>query len=248
MLALGRVGASYLFRFPRRADFLFDPSSRVLRPFPSPEFDLQNLRQLLLDNVLPLVLSRRCFLVLHGGAVLIDDQAVAFLGESGAGKSTLTAAFVSHGRPLVTDDCLALEESRRGVAAFTSHPGLKLWPDSAESTFGPKTAAAPVRSGGSKLRVRAPGVAPPERSPLRRIYLLSRGPRISVAAPRKGDAFIGIVQNTQILDPTDPAMLKASFERIGRLLEKVPVRGLTYPRSYSRIGAVREAVLKDLER
>jgi hypothetical protein len=59
---------------------------------------------------------------------------------------------------------------------------------------------------------------------------------------------MGLVQNTQILDPTNPAMLKQSFDRIGRLLEKVPVRRLTYPRDYSKIQAVREAVLRDLEK
>jgi hypothetical protein len=217
----------------------------VLRLFPSWELDPLDLRQLLLDNVLPLVLSRRSFLVLHAGSVLIDGHAVAFLGDSGAGKSTLTASFVSDGHPLVTDDCLALEESARGVTALRSHAAIKLWPDSAASAFGASSEATPVRKGSVKLRLHAPGT-PKERMPLRRIYLLSKG-RLSVDTPSAAEAFIAIVRNTQILDPTDPAMLKQFFERIGRLLKKVPVRVLHYPREYSKVGAVRKAVLRDLE-
>jgi hypothetical protein len=217
----------------------------VLRLFPSRRLDPHDLRQLLLDNVLPLVLSRTSFLVLHAGSVLINGHAVAFLGESGAGKSTLAASFVRDGHPLVTDDCLALEESARGFSALTSNAAIKLWPDSAASTFGAKSGATPVRKGGLKLRLRAPG-APKERLPLRRIYLLSKG-RVSVDVPSAAEAFMGLVRNTQILDPTDPAMLKQSFGRIGRLLEKVPVRVLKYPRDYLKVRAVRDTVLRDLE-
>jgi hypothetical protein len=159
----------------------------------------------------------------------------------------LTAAFVSAGCPLVTDDCLALDGVSRKIFAWTGYAGLRLWPDSAASTFGARPKGSPVLRDGLKLRLRAPG-NPQERTPLRRIYLLSRGPAVSVAVPPADEAFIGLVRNTQILDPTDAFLLKESFDRIGRLLEKVPVRRLSYPRDYSRVRAVREAVLRDLER
>jgi hypothetical protein len=247
----GRAGIYYVFRFPRLADFVYDPSARVLRPYPTPGLDPVDLRHLLLDNVLPLILTRSSFLVLHSGSVLIDGQAVAFLGESGSGKSTLTAAFVRDGHHLVTDDCLALAESARGFSALTSYAGLKLWPDSAASTMGSKSEGTPVVRGGLKLRLRALDT-PRERYPLRRLYLLSRGhsrssrTTVSTSSLSASEAFIGLVENTQILDPTDPSMLKQSFDRIGRLLEKVPVCRLNYPRDYSKIRAVREAVLRDL--
>ena len=46
---------------------------------------------------------------LHATAVVVDGEAVAFLGDCGYGKSTLGAAFLARGFPLLTDDVLALE-------------------------------------------------------------------------------------------------------------------------------------------
>lgn len=71
------------------------------------------------------------YLVIHGSAILVDEQAVIFCGQSGAGKSTLASASVKSGYPLLTDDIVALKQMRGGqFQVFPGPPQVKLWRDS----------------------------------------------------------------------------------------------------------------------
>ena len=87
------------------------------------------MRHLLLDQVMPLVLSRDR-LVLHASAVATPAGAAAFIGFTGAGKSTLAASLSAAGFPILSDDCLVIERDGRGFLARPFYPGARLWPDS----------------------------------------------------------------------------------------------------------------------
>jgi hypothetical protein len=41
--------------------------------------------------------------VLYGGAVVVDNAAVAFIGRSGKGKSTMVAGFATNGYRFLTN-------------------------------------------------------------------------------------------------------------------------------------------------
>jgi hypothetical protein len=60
--------------------------------------------------------------VLHGNAVLVGDQAIAWVGEKTAGKSTLAAGFVAAGHTLLADDQLVLWPAAGSVGLA---PGLR---------------------------------------------------------------------------------------------------------------------------
>ena len=62
----------------------------------------------LLGPVFGFTLRLRGVTCLHASAVVIDEQAVVFLGQSGAGKSTTAAAFAQLGYPVLSDDVVAL--------------------------------------------------------------------------------------------------------------------------------------------
>jgi serine kinase of HPr protein (carbohydrate metabolism regulator) len=85
------------------------------------------VEHLYLNQVLPLALSRQGKLVLHGSAVDIGGQGVAFLGESGRGKSTLAASFATEGTRFLTDDGLLLEWVGECCMIIPSHPSIRLW-------------------------------------------------------------------------------------------------------------------------
>ena len=90
---------------------------------------LDRLRALIQAVALPLALTLRGAIVIHGSCVKIGAMAASFMGPSGVGKSTLAAALHAAGHPLVSDGATVLWEHPGGVLAAPG-PGLRrLWPD-----------------------------------------------------------------------------------------------------------------------
>ena len=90
--------------------------------------------------------------------------------------------------------------------------------------------------------------------PLRRIYRVVRPkegePEISTPAIEpieRREAFIELFSSTFLLDFTDAAMLARHFQLLGKIAETVPLRRLKVPNDLTALGAVREAVLADLD-
>src|SRR5215469_13270893 len=109
-LTIGRQARGYLLRFQAMVDFAVSPDAREIFCYAASNTPSETLRHLLLDQVLPLVLSWRGQLVVHGSAILTPKGSIAFVGDSGSGKSTLASSFSKDGIPVLTDDCLLLEE------------------------------------------------------------------------------------------------------------------------------------------
>ena len=91
-LKFGARGEDYLLRFLDQGDFLISCDGKEVRCRPLPGTPASTVRHLFLDQVIPLLLSRRELLVLHASAVLTAHGAIAFVGKSGQGKSTLAAS------------------------------------------------------------------------------------------------------------------------------------------------------------
>src|SRR5215472_13646679 len=96
-LRLGRTVEGYLLRFPSCGDFIISADTTRIKCRPLPGTAKVNVHHILLDQVIPLVLSRRERIVLHASAVLTGNGVIAFAGNSGSGKSTLAASFAQRG-------------------------------------------------------------------------------------------------------------------------------------------------------
>ncbi len=112
--SLTRLGEGYLLRFPLLADFVISNDGRRIAGWAARESCRETIRHLLLDQVLPRLLSHQGHLVLHAGGVTSDHGAIVFLGESGLGKSTLCSSFNQAGFALLSDDFLLLSAQERG--------------------------------------------------------------------------------------------------------------------------------------
>ena len=212
---------------------------------------------LLLDQVIPLFLNKWGRLVLHGSAVCAPSGAIAFVGATGAGKSTLTASFVSHGLPLLTDDCLLLEEQGGQLLVIPSYPGLRLWDDTisaitndvkpAQSRVAHYTWKKRLRAKNSEFRFYAKPV------PLKRIYILANPKetkytkKISINPISPRDAIVELVKYAFKLDISDRETLKEEFECFARIVPLKLFYHLSVPRNLSRLPVVLEAILNDLK-
>ncbi len=243
-----RLGAGSLLRFPELADFEVSADGCIVQGWPAPGVPSTTVDHLYLNQVMPLALSRQGKLVLHGSAVDIGGQGVAFLGESGRGKSTLAASFASEGTRFLTDDGLRLDWVGDRCMILPSHPSIRLWKDSQDALIAQDAAIAPAVSFTSKARFLAGSAISfcDEARPLRRVFFLGTG---DASAPtieplRPAEAVIEMVKHSFLLDVEARDMLARHFDDLTRLAELPIYFRLDYPRRYNALAAVREAVIR----
>ena len=209
----------------------------------------------LLGQALSFALVKCGFEPLHATVLVIDGEAVAFLGESGFGKSTLAACFLGAGYQVLTDDLLILHENRDRVLAYPGPPRIKLFPKIARRFLGEAASGVRMNPDTEKL------ILPLDDSrrcdtpvPIKAVYTLA-GPdevfrtkeiRFEPLSPRQ--AFLELVKNTFNRRVIDPRRLERQLHLNARLVTRVPVRKLSFPRMWRRLPSVREAIISDLKR
>lgn len=257
-LSCAKVHRGYLLRFTELADFFVDSSGRKIICFAGRETPPNTTRHLLLNQVLPLVLNLRGSDALHATAILTPLGVCAFTGPAGTGKSTLAASFLRAGYPILSDDCLVLQNNCGQILATPAYPGLRLWPDAFEALRDDAVMTQPVAHYTSKQRLileRPLSGFPTDRFPLIGIYSLFRptenegttgllNPLIERLSPR--DSFMELIPVAFRFDITDPSMLTRQFWFLERIVSHVPVRRLHLPNAFSSLPAVCEAIIADV--
>jgi hypothetical protein len=246
-LSVARVHGAFVLRLLPWAHFWID-SGTTVTGMPGAQCGDEVLAQLFLDQVLPRVLHLRARFAFHASAVAMrGDVVAAFLGNSGDGKSTLASSLArAETNILLSDDCLAVSVEATGIVAHPSYASARLWPESAEAIF-PERLDLPLATPRSAKRRASLPVAH-ERMPLRRLYVLkvSDGtPTITRLPPR--DAFGALAAHLYRIDPCDRRLLAAEFDLLARIVSAVPVATLAYRRSFADLGAVRDAIVSDLQ-
>jgi hypothetical protein len=248
-LSLARLGKGYLLRFPSLADFVIDATGFIISVWPASETDGDTLRHLLLDQVMPRVLSSQGRLVLHASAVFVDGGVIAFAGETGLGKSTLAASQHLAGYPLLTDDGLVLKAESDGIQAIPGYAGLRLLPEAAAALFKDSSAGKAMASYSCKNRLALTGNNANEAKELTALFVLTKpNPEeetaISVSPLSQRDACMELVRNSFQLDVTNHEQVTALFAAAAEAAARLPVFALSYPRDYSSLPAVHEVILQ----
>lgn len=244
-----RTSDGYLLRFPSCGDFLLSADRMQIRCRPLPGIPEVTVRHLLLDQVIPLVLSRREAVVLHASAVLTPHGVIAFAGKSGQGKSTLAASFAQQGYALVSDDCLVLRAENGGWTALPSYPGVRLWPSTAGALVHENARSADVAHYSIKQRISDTDLLPFVNKPasIRRLFFLADDESpISLQRISPGQAFVSLIGFTYNLDIGDSAFLRRQFEAVGQLTADVSAYAIRYPRQFASLPAVWETIFDHL--
>jgi serine kinase of HPr protein (carbohydrate metabolism regulator) len=221
-----------MIAFHALAKFSVTPVTKTVVCHPTAGTSLDAVRQLLVAQVVPLLLSHERRLVLHASAVETGAGTIAFIGPSGRGKSTLAAAFAERGHPVVADDCLLIDVNEDRCAARPIDLGLRL------------------RRGSGKRRMTAASLGftvAKRRSSLHAIYLLD--PRVAglpaIERRTARAAVLELLPSSFQLGMDDPRQTRAIFNLLTAVASRVPVRRLSYPYGFSRLDAAVEHVLDD---
>lgn len=253
-LSIGRVADGYQLRFPDLADFEVSTAGDRITCRPVARLAASTLRHLLLDQVLPLALSRTGRLVLHASAVHIPRLgSVAFVGPTGCGKSTLAAALGLRGCQVVTDDCLVVDHSEKsretpGSMAVPGYPGLRLWRDSARGLGLERDAAANVAHYTAKRRLVTAAVKfRTSPSPICALFVLGRRRRPAEPARTRAlgsrDRFMSLAPYTYVMDIEDRRQLSQMFRSLATLAAYVPIVRLSVPDSRRRVLETADVVM-----
>ncbi len=249
-------GSDYL-RWSGLFEFLVSADGRRIACRELDSASPESFQTYLLGQVLSFALLKQGIEPLHATTVVIDGQAVAFLGDCGYGKSSLGAAFLQVGYALLTDDQLVLKEEEEQFIAYPGLPRIKLFPHIARSLLGERVNGTPMNSETSKMVIpldQNGKMYRREPLSLRTIYVLtpparcSRIPSISIRSLSPRRAFIEVLKGTFNVIVVEPARLERQFDLATRLAATIPVKSLSYPRDLSRLPAVIEAVESDLAR
>lgn len=244
-----RLPSGFLVRFPGEADFAIDIAARRVEGWPAPDTSREHFVSLFQHGIVPLVGNYLGGLFLHGSAVMVNGQAIAFIGHSRSGKTTLAGAFAKAGYPFLTEDVIELVPSGETYLLQPKPARLRLFIDSAAWLLERGFAEA---DDGNKHSIAASDALPfsPVAAPLKRIYVLGGNHKAQLRiAPLHGPAALAqLLPHAFVLDVEDKPRLRAHFGRIGELSERIVCRALDYPRRYEELPRVVAAIREDTER
>lgn len=260
VMACARSDQKYLLRFPDLADFEIDFEARRIQSSADADGQESSLAHLLLDQVLPRILSHLGRPVFHASSILMSDgRAIAFLGATGAGKSTLASAFYRAGSAVLSDDCLLLEvEQNNGrLRATAPYPSLRLWQDSINHLFTDPKQFSEVAHFTDKRQC-FPNAGPTGddvcSAPIAALFILGE-PREGLQPgsihiePASGRATImTLLESLFALDIRDRDFVKRQFSWAGELSRSgTAVFKLDFPREYPRLDDVLTKIMQKLD-
>lgn len=243
-----RTGKHYLLRFPGLADFTISANGMEVVAYPVSVVSDETVHHLYLNQILPLAISRQWKLVLHAGAVEVENAAVAFIGVSGRGKSTLVASFATSGYRFLADDGLQVDKGSDGYLIKPSYPSIRLWDDARQALIPKTTRAAPPVDYTPKARLLADNEVSfcDLTRPLRCMYFLGEWNTDAVRIePVNGrDAMVELVKHSFLLDTEEREMRAHHFGQLSSLAEGSMFFRLDYPRRFDILPEVRDAVIR----
>jgi len=256
-LCLSTLGDDQFFElaYSDGTRFLLDADMKRLCGTWLPPLTIEDFSTYLLGPVMGFIMRQRNILSLHASAAFIGGHAVVLCGESESGKSTTVAALALRGIPVLAEDVSPITEEAGTFYVEPGYPRICLWPSAVQALFGAPDALPQLTPTWEKRFLALDGVQAKfelERRPLGAIYLLA--PRTSdaekprIAALRKREALVKLVQNTYMNWLLDRTQRAAELDALDRIVARIPVRRIVPQSDPAHLGALCDLIVADAER
>jgi hypothetical protein len=243
-------GREYLF-WPGICEILVSADGRCVTGHLLASDCFESWSTYIFGQSLSYALLKRAIEHLHGTAVVVDGEALGFIGDCGYGKSSLAAGFLRAGYPQLSDDLLILSEAGKRLLAHPGFSRIKLFPEIARSLLGDRAVGTPMNPFTRKLIIPLdPGLSFSKSAALKTLFVLrppnprSPGKQVTIRRLSPRQAFLALTENTFNARVRDPDRLKRLFNFASRIALKVPVKSLSYPRDLNRLPEVVGSILK----
>lgn len=251
-------GNFYRFSYADNTEFVIDKHGREIWTSWQEPLTLEDTATYLLGPVMGFVLLLRGLVCLHASAVVLAGAAIALVGPAGAGKSTTAAAFSARGFSVLAEDVVTLDDDcddREGFFVRPAYPCIRLWPASAASLYGSRTALPPLTPNWDKCYLdltQQSGQFENTARPLAAIYLLaerSDDPKAPfVEKLDQAEGLIELIANTYATKLLDKHMRARQFDLLSRVLAHIPLRRVTPHTDAGRIPMLCDLLLADVAR
>jgi hypothetical protein len=187
---------------------------------------------------------------LHAACFEQNAKLFAISAPHGFGKSTLAASFIGAGCTVYSDDVLPLREADGVIVGRQGQPWIKLWDNALEAAGEDAEQYDRVLAGYEKRVVPAIQETD-EELPLWGVYLLA--PRVAEDAETEFrqlggvEAALALMANTYSPEILTGDLAAKTLDFSGRIAESVPVRVVSYHRSFENLPNIRDAILADAE-
>jgi hypothetical protein len=227
-------GDFYRFTYADKTEFVVDRAGREIWTTWHEPLTLEDTATYLLGPVMGFVLLLRGLVCLHASAIVVDGVALAFVGPAGAGKSTTAAAFAARGFSVLAEDVVTLDDRGDSFMVRPAYPCIRLWPASAATLYGSRSALPPLTPNWDKLYLdltQRSGQFENAPRRLTAIYLLDersddpRAPFVHSLDPAAG--MMSLVANTYGTKLLEKHMRAREFALLSRLSQHVPLRRVT---------------------
>ncbi|HVX39499.1 MAG TPA: hypothetical protein VHB25_07985 [Gemmatimonadaceae bacterium] len=247
-VTLSRADGFFRLVYTDTGTFDISADGSRIRWTPPHGVNLDAARKDVLGRVLAVCLELQHVATLHGSAVQLADDGVAFLAPKFHGKSTTAAALVDRGARLLADDLVAVTDHDH-PHVLPAVPVVQLWNDSAERV-GRIDASQRGFGGSPKAQIGwdADSRNAAEPVPFAAVYLLAPFAPSGARRVRREQlphfaATLALLGQTKIGALLGPAWRGALLERLSRLASLVPVYRLEVPRDYARLDELTDALM-----
>lgn len=234
----------YRLRMYDMCDLRMDVQAGTVKVEHLPCVDGDAIEHMLIDQALPRLLSERGKLVLHAGAIGVDDRCVLLMGQTGWGKSTLAASFHQQGHALLSDDCVVLHRQDEDFIATPTYRSLRMYEDSMSTTMGVDVESRPLAFYTDKRRIQLADDGAVCARAVDSVYLLNdpveSADAISIVPLPSREGCMAMIKHSFRLDVEAPARLREQLRLASLVAARVPAFALSYPRGYERRDAVVE--------
>ncbi len=209
-------------------------------------FEFTTISHILMDQVLPKLISGDGKLTMHGSLVAIGEHGLGFLGSSGVGKSTLAASFCRLGHQIVTDDCFFLEFDKACVSGSRIYGSLRLFSDSINAVYPEATQTESVSEFTSKRRIAVSTTI--DSLPLKAFIRLGiTSDEMNLTRLEPVEALFVLLENSFALDAGNRSEALRRFELAAMASKRVPVFDLKYPREFVSLTEVHDRIIQELD-
>ena len=230
------------FAYADGTQFYLDRDGATLWATWPESLSLEDTATYLLGPILGFFLRLTGRVCLHASAVMFGDTAVAFAGAAGSGKSTLAAALAARGHKVLAEDVTCLREDDGNFFVLPAYPRIRLWDESARLLAPAGALPLLTPNWDKRFLPLDDGVHSFQSSPAPLAAICVLQERQAMAAPAALRDLGGqeqlslLVANTYGNQLLDRAMREHEFTVLGRLAQRVPLRGLALADDGARLG------------